>query len=303
MLVRDQSTTQVGLAKPLVLRDLTEEQMAWLASLEGVGTSPSSREVDAHRPLWDALDRHDLLDTDSTVRPDRVRIHGAGALALMITRGLTRAGVHSLVMVDSAPSHVEPPGTYSPAATGMSCAAAAAWTLRDQAPQLRWGDATGDVDLEIIVTVGSAPVAVTLPSMVEERPHLVVATDEAGATVGPLVQPGETACTRCVDMHHTDRDPGWPYLSLQCGPPRRPWVAPASMGLVAGLAVREVLAHMNGVAVPSRQWRVTDGGDLEQGLQSDPLRPHPQCGCGAAGPVGDEVAARRAHFGVVRDQY
>ncbi|MEX0913512.1 MAG: TOMM precursor leader peptide-binding protein, partial [Demequina sp.] len=164
----------------------------------------------------------------------------------------------------------------------------------------RWGDAAGHVDLDVIVAVGTAPATVTSPCMVDERPPLVVTTDDAGATVGPLVRPGQPACTQCVDLHHTDDDPWWPYLALQCGTPRRPWVAPAAIELVAGLAVKEIATHVAGIAVPGRQWRVANSPDLGDGLRPTLALPHSECGCGAAGPVGDEVTARRAHFDVVR---
>lgn len=46
-------------------------------------------------------------------------------------------------------------------------------------------------------------------------PHLVVRLTEGSAVIGPFVLPGETACLRCVDAHHTDVDPAWPLLVTQ----------------------------------------------------------------------------------------
>ena len=46
-------------------------------------------------------------------------------------------------------------------------------------------------------------------------PHLVVRMCEGQALVGPFVDPGRSACLRCVDAHHTDVDPTWPLLVRQ----------------------------------------------------------------------------------------
>jgi bacteriocin biosynthesis cyclodehydratase domain-containing protein len=46
-------------------------------------------------------------------------------------------------------------------------------------------------------------------------PHLVLRLSEGAAVLGPLVLPGETACLRCIDAHHTDIDPAWPLLVTQ----------------------------------------------------------------------------------------
>jgi hypothetical protein len=44
--------------------------------------------------------------------------------------------------------------------------------------------------------------------MRSDRPHLYL-TQHAGVTrVGPLVDPGRTACLRCLDAHDADTDPG-----------------------------------------------------------------------------------------------
>ena len=47
------------------------------------------------------------------------------------------------------------------------------------------------------------------------RPHLLLRLVEGRAVVGPFVLPGETACLRCLDAHHTDVDPAWPLLVTQ----------------------------------------------------------------------------------------
>ena len=38
-------------------------------------------------------------------------------------------------------------------------------------------------------------------------PHLLLTCGARGATLGPLVVPGVTACLRCLDAHHGERDP------------------------------------------------------------------------------------------------
>lgn len=46
-------------------------------------------------------------------------------------------------------------------------------------------------------------------------PHLPVVIGERAATVGPLVEPGATACLACVEQQRTDADAAWPAIGSQ----------------------------------------------------------------------------------------
>jgi bacteriocin biosynthesis cyclodehydratase domain-containing protein len=119
-------------------------------------------------------------------------------------------------------------------------------------------------------------------------PHLAAGADEAIGVVGPLVEPGRSACLRCVDLSKAARDPAWPVILAQAGGSAAvPAVSPQACGTVlaaatAALAAAQALAFIDR-AVPL----VTAGGTLEVVLPDWQWRrrswpPHAACTCGAA---------------------
>jgi hypothetical protein len=115
-----------------------------------------------------------------------------------------------------------------------------------------------------------------------------------------VVIPGNTPCQRCVGLARTEHEPSWPAVALQCGPSRRPHTTPWAIDVAAGIVTRESFDVLTGSAPSWRSWRVDSQaapGDLP--LSACEVRAHPECGCGASGPIGDEVAARRARIAVV----
>jgi bacteriocin biosynthesis cyclodehydratase domain-containing protein len=121
-------------------------------------------------------------------------------------------------------------------------------------------------------------------------PHLVVRMTEGHAVVGPFVDPGRSACLRCVDAHHTDADPTWPLLVRQhaTATRRRPAVAdalappepvdPLLAALALAWAVRDVTSWVEGVAPSLLSSTLT----LDPSLADVEVRTwtrHPGCGC------------------------
>ena len=51
--------------------------------------------------------------------------------------------------------------------------------------------------------------------MRDRVPHLALRTAEAIGVVGPLVQPGRSACLNCVDLRKAEADPQWPKILAQ----------------------------------------------------------------------------------------
>lgn len=45
------------------------------------------------------------------------------------------------------------------------------------------------------------------PLVRRDQPHLLVRLVDGGVLLGPFVQPGRTACVRCIDAHRAERDP------------------------------------------------------------------------------------------------
>lgn len=125
------------------------------------------------------------------------------------------------------------------------------------------------------------------PELIEElvrsrRPHLAVLATEAIGVVGPLVQPGATACLRCLDLARASHDPAWPLVLAQlsgrdtdpsgCDPILEAAVAAQAAAVVVAVADRAPLAQatVNGtleLVLPGWQWRRRS------------WRPHPDCIC------------------------
>lgn len=128
---------------------------------------------------------------------------------------------------------------------------------------------TGPVDREVLdhLVRGSVP-------------HLLVTGDARRRRVGPFVEPGRTACLRCVDAHESLRDPRRPLVLAQAAraavdspPPLDPVVEQ----LVLAWAVRDLARHVEGDE-PST-WSTTV--DVAPGGAPEVTRwgRHPECGC------------------------
>ncbi|MEV4412070.1 hypothetical protein [Catellatospora sp. NPDC049609] len=213
----------------------------------------------------------------------RVIVAGAGRLAGLVGTALLDAGVGKVGLV-AAPGDAavvtgtgpERPKDGIPRATAGSGAAgrrppASGPTSRPGPPtaMLRATDAT------FLVQVGYAVAARGTRRRV---PHLALGVRDGIAVVGPLVPATGGPCLRCLDLHRTDRDPGWPALAAQlaAGSGADPCSA-ATRLTAAGFAAAEVLAHLDG-AEPT-----TVGTTVEiNGVRPWRRRtwtPHPACDC------------------------
>lgn len=120
----------------------------------------------------------------------------------------------------------------------------------------------------------------------EGMPHVVVRLSEGYATVGPFVAPGQTACLRCLDAHHTDADSSWPLLVEQfasLGSQGRADGVPEPLdSLVASVALawaaRDVASYAEG-CTPST-WSTTVRFDPRlSSIETRSWLRHPECGC------------------------
>ena len=117
-------------------------------------------------------------------------------------------------------------------------------------------------------------------------PHLLVRLTEGRAVVGPFVQPGTTACLRCLDAHCTDADPAWPLLVRQYasaasrdradGAPEP--VDPLLASLAVAWAARDLASYVDGGRPSTWSATVTVHPQLSRIETRSWLR-HPACGC------------------------
>jgi len=119
-------------------------------------------------------------------------------------------------------------------------------------------------------------------------PHLPVLFGDTAVEIGPLVEPGRTACLHCVALHRRDDDEAWPQLAAQLLGRRG--------GAETALTVLEAVSE----AARRVQRRLGHGPDDEarsvriaalDGARTGRLWPrHAECGCHG---VADELSARR----------
>jgi len=209
-----------------------------------------------------------------------VRVCGLGRLGTGLAVTLAAAGVGRLELVDDGPvtRHDIGPSGLALRDVGSPRATAAARAVHDAAPGVRTLPAGGEVDLVVLVEHHVADPARHRPLVTDAVPHLSVVAREATVLVGPLVRPGRTPCLRCLDLHRTDADPGWPALAAQLACRAPEGVESVLAAVAAPLAAAQALALLDG------RTATVEGATLEIALPDAVPRlarwaAHPACGC------------------------
>jgi bacteriocin biosynthesis cyclodehydratase domain-containing protein len=151
---------------------------------------------------------------------------------------------------------------------------------------------------DLLVLVGRPSLDETTELLRRRQPYLAVCASEAIGVVGPLVRPGVTACTRCIDLAKAQRDPAWPLILAQL--PGRSADPPGCDVVLATSVAAQAAAQAVAFADRSQPAEATVNATLELVLPSWQWRrrtwlPHPACICGsgcATGPANRE--SRRA---------
>ncbi len=300
VLRRAERSVQVGLRRPLVLDDMTDDEARFLASLEGRAVDVSNRERREFPRAVAALEgAPHLLDADGgeALRGVSVRWRGADAVAVEAARTVALAGVSTMSAIDARAAGPRDP--FAASSRGLSRADALARAVRETGVDVRWVSPETMTTVEVLRTHGGPDLVAARVLLARDTPHLLVVSDEDGVTVGPLVRPGRTACAACCAAHRADRDPSWPVLALQLGGPGRDAAARPSAvcaALAGTLAAVELVALLRGAPREGGAWTVSSRGDATW----ESVAPHPSCGCGAAGEIGDRDAAREASGPFVR---
>jgi hypothetical protein len=225
-----------------------------------------------------------------------VRVYGAGRIGACVATFLAASGVGHVACQDSG---IAAPADLAPAGLGAgdigarrsegvarAIARIAPETVSADNPQWR---------PDLAVLTGPVPLAEIEVLMRDRVPHLAVRADEAIGVVGPLVEPGRSACLRCINLHKAARDPAWPKVLAQTGADAGAGAVPAACDTVlaaatAALASAQALAVIDGCGP---QPPAAANGTLELFLPEWQWRrrtwmPVATCTCGAAAlPPGE----------------
>ena len=287
---------QVGLASPVVLSGLAFDEREFLATLEGGRYVTPTQARRFTRVVTRLTNANAWEEPPAATAHLTAAIHGAGALGMEIAALIHQAGM-AVALHDPAPMRAEPVGTYAIRASG-TCAGAAVATLA--ARGLPASIAGGGEDAVVIVCTG-APEPLTIAHLMRTSvPHILVVCDEATVWVSHVIVPGMTPCSRCRDTALTRADPAWPLLALQLGGCQLSARRPAAHRLAGPHVAARVATRLLG------WFEREDAGCAERiaadgTLTAEPIAAEDDCGCGAAGPIGDEETARRVTWTAAED--
>ncbi|MEO9323473.1 hypothetical protein ABFT23_08290 [Nocardioides sp. C4-1] len=133
-------------------------------------------------------------------------------------------------------------------------------------------------DVTVVAAHGPVPRRLLDDWVRDGHPHLVLAgAGPAGSLrLGPLVQPGLTACLRCVDAAESSADPRRPLAIEQLAELPTAPLDPAVVTVGSGWAAREVTAFLRG----ERPVTWSASIDLDEPVPAvRQWRRHPHCGC------------------------
>lgn len=144
------------------------------------------------------------------------------------------------------------------------------------------GPQTPRADVHVLVRTDAVDVCEADALVATDQVHLAVLGCGDHVVVGPMVLPGRSACLRCLDLHRSDRDPAWPHVVAQLvrqGPAAAAPRETASTVLAAGLSALQVLAQLDGCAVPASVGRTLEVVLPDGLVERRRWPPHPSCGC------------------------
>ena len=106
-------------------------------------------------------------------------------------------------------------------------------------------------------------------------PHLGVVLSDAAVSIGPLIQPGRSACLYCLQFYATESDPAWPAMASQLWGRRSLVDTELVASEVAARAARIVIGWFQ--SSPHNQQETLDVASGQ--VSTAEFLPHPSCGC------------------------
>lgn len=113
-----------------------------------------------------------------------------------------------------------------------------------------------------------------------DLPHLPIIFGDGTVTIGPLVEPGVTACLYCLEHHRRDADASWSAIASQLWGKTSAAETPLAAREVAAIATRMILRRLETGAAPGIASAASIRLDVATGATTRrEWMPHPECGC------------------------
>jgi len=218
----------------------------------------------------DTPDARDLLD----VLSGRTSCARTSSLP---SRLLTELATHDLLL---EPRRAGPPPRSSVGlvSCGLDLGPLASMLDVDGVPLTSPGEAAAVADVYVIASAAPLPRSSLDLWVADGTPHLPISgTGRPGQLrVGPFVEPGASACLRCVDAHESAHDPRRPLIIEQLSALPAAPVSPSTRLLALAWAAQDVARFLRGEQPGT--WSTT----VELGGATPEIRTwarHPHCGC------------------------
>jgi hypothetical protein len=206
----------------------------------------------------------------------RIQILGGDRVGMTIATALAASGVGQIEVLDDEP--ISPVDVFGASVrfneVGASRQSVADQRIKEAMPVEAPG-AVGPADL-IILTKPPMPEEVMNLGLTGSA-HLVIDIEPESATIGPLVIPGSSVCTRCIALRRVDHDRHWGVVEM--------------VKLHRKVLPSALLAHLAATHAAVQALLYLDGGrcaaidnTLHISLADGFIRPrrwkiHPLCGC------------------------
>lgn len=284
ILDRGQDELQIGADHGLILHRTGRREHRALALMDGhhsataiaTGSGLSHAEV-----MWliDRLAEAGLLVTEQPdPRRPLIRLLGAGMLARTFAEAYTDARMGDLLLIEPEPT---PPGLYNHLrASGAESLRAHLAGRSDGAVRTgsHWYRPESPTPTLTVIAYDRLECdrAITDTLLRNDQPHLFLRPLADGVIVGPFVVPGQTCCTRCMDLLRV-RDRAWSRLLVQLCRTTRV-VDEHLAGWAATTALLQVRAWLAGHQ-PESLGATLEVRTGEWILHQRHWPRHPDCGC------------------------
>lgn len=279
------ATVQVGSTPEhaLVFDRLNATEMEWFEQLrrsEEPVPITSKRETEFAAQL--AV--HGLLREETRQFENlRISIRGLSPLGIELALALARSGIKRLDMKDGRPVSQAMSAWFPLHLLGLPRAKALREIIAADFPEVKMG-ALGVPDLSIVVGGSVTDLGVVGRLLSADIVHLPLTVNDRSINIGPLVVPGKTACSVCVEHSLIEEYPDWLEVRRACEKVEQPEVSRHLLSAGAAFTVQMIEQLAKGLPLVSERqlmsasnsvsWRV-----FEQGLETRVWHPHPACLC------------------------